>query len=563
MDFEIPEDITVLDDAALSKALEAGQKAAAEYAAKPDAEFSDEDVDKFEALTQFVAAAKAAQTERAEAAQARIDRLAAARGSFSAEPAEGDEGEDEGDEDADEDGDEGDEGDEEGKDGEAVVASGNARRRSTLSRLGGRRQAEPPAPQGPSISIVAAANVPTLNLGSEVNMRDLSIAAREQFRLMSPSRMGVGHQEFPLAQFRRNRTDGFSSDNRTAYSTDDEMLDAATSESRLRGGSLVAAGGWCAPSETLYDVFAEETAEGLWDLPSTNWGRGGINFTRGPQFADFYAQTDGHWWLTEAQVEAGTEKTFIEIDCPDFTEVRLDAVGVGVKVPLLTEAAYPEYVQRFISGTLIAQQHRVSATLLQKALTIAGAATTVANPHENATAILTALELVVEGERQRYRLSPNATLEAVAPIWLRSAIRADLAQRTGVDMLAVTDQTIDAYFASRGVRMQFVYNWQALTLTGTGGVGPAIDFPGTVEVLLYPAGTFAKGTNDIVDLRAVYDAPTLATNRYTALFAEEGVGLAWRRFKAQRISIALNVTGRTAAADISHDWGTAQATTTP
>ena len=40
---------------------------------------------------------------------------------------------------------------------------------------------------------------------------------------------------------------------------------------------------------------------------------------------------------------------------------------------------------------------------------------------------------------------------------------------------------------------------------------------------MYPAGTWVKGTADVINLNAVYDAAELATNIYTALFFEQGI----------------------------------------
>ena len=119
---------------------------------------------------------------------------------------------------------------------------------------------------------------------------------------------------------------------------------AAAKESRLPGGSLLASGGWCAPSETIYTLCSTESLDGLIDLPEINVQRGGIRFTKGPDFSDIY--TDAGFCQTEAQAIAGTTKPCVEIECPAFEEVRLDACGICVKAPILTNAGYPELVQR-------------------------------------------------------------------------------------------------------------------------------------------------------------------------------------------------------------------------
>src|SRR5690606_18743854 len=246
--------------------------------------------------------------------------------------------------------------------------------------------------------------------------------------------------------------------------------------------------------------------------------------------------------------EAGEEeKDCWDVECPPFQEVRMDAIGLCIRAGILTNAAYPELIRRYLEGAIIAQQHRVSADLIQRALTITGAGQTIANPWENATALLTALEVAILGDRQRNRLPLSMTLEVVLPFWVKGAIRADLSQRTGVDLLNVTDQVIESYFSVRGARVQWVYNWQDLTITTGSGQTltqvAATDFPATVQALMYPAGTFVKLGLDVITLDAVYDSTNIERNTYTALFAEEGIALANTCFDARRITLPMNVSG--------------------
>jgi hypothetical protein len=82
--------------------------------------------------------------------------------------------------------------------------------------------------------------------------------------------------------------------------------------------------------------------DGILSLPEVNVTRGGIKFTKGPQWADIYGNIG--FTQTEAQAIAGTTKPCYEVTCPTFTDVRLDAVGLCIKAPILTNAAYPEVV---------------------------------------------------------------------------------------------------------------------------------------------------------------------------------------------------------------------------
>ena len=74
----------------------------------------------------------------------------------------------------------------------------------------------------------------------------------------------------------------------------------------------MAAAGWCAPSETIYDLVETETLDGILDTPEMQTTRGGWNIpvNGGPDFASIYNALGnaGVTHLTEAQVIADTAK---------------------------------------------------------------------------------------------------------------------------------------------------------------------------------------------------------------------------------------------------------------
>ena len=428
---------------------------------------------------------------------------------------------------------------------DAVTASARTKK-SAREALGGTKPADGPAKTKP-LTVVAAADVPGFSTGTEIPSVEAlgkaissKVNAFPKFR--APSR-GLGevqtHTEdlrtFAVAQLHKDFSPELQADNNNVM----EVLDEVRKESRLPGGSLVAAGGWCAPSETLYDLPSSETTDGLIDVPEFQVKRGGIRYTRGPQFGDFYGKG---FKQTEAQAIAGTTKPCVYVPCPDFDEERLDALGLCIKTNILQDAAWPELTKRFVSGALTGWQHWRSADIINRMVTIAGAARAVGNVGSVGVNALNALELVIEEKREKYRLARNATMEAVAPNWLKGAIRADYAMRTGIDLLNVTDQMIDAHFKSRGARVQWVYNWQMLTEGEEG-------YPATVNILVYPAGTYAVGVADVINLSAVYDAASLTVNEYTGLFFEEGLLVVSQEFDASLLTINVETAGNTGAAD--------------
>lgn len=403
-----------------------------------------------------------------------------------------------------------------------------------------------PENMGRVTTITAAADVPGYATGYEMHgLEDVGKALVNRMRGFPAPAGQVGGQmmNYGVASFRRVFADELTVKNEGDAQ---EVIDFAAKESRLSGGSLTAAGGWCAPSETLYDLCGNESLDGLIDLPQINVTRGGIRFTKGPDFGTLYAGMG--FTQTEAQAIAGTAKACYEVVCPAFTEVRLDAIGVCVKAPILTNAAYPELVQRVISGAAVVHANRLSASLIAKMVTASGTVALGADLGAISTSILDVLDVVSQIQRQKYRLGFGATIEVVAPNWLKGAIRADLAARNGVELLGVTDEQINAYFAVRGVRVQFVYGWQELadiptTPTGTYRIG----WPATVQLMVYPAGTFVAGATDVINLSAVYDAAELSVNRYTGLFFEEGSLLANTCYNSNLIQVPVCAGGVTGA----------------
>jgi hypothetical protein len=339
----------------------------------------------------------------------------------------------------------------------------------------------------------------------------------------------------------------------------DQILQNAMKETRLPGNSLVAAGGWCAPSETVYDLCELESRDGLLSLPEIGITRGGINFTQGPNWADIFANT-GFCYTEEEDIAGdydgagGGSKPCYTVECPDFTDERLDYCGVCINAGLLMQRGYPEVIARTVRGALVAHDHRMSAQLLNA---MAAQSTQITMPADQvgATApILTAIELQVEHFRNVNRLARATSLEAIFPYWVRGAIRSDLSRRLGVDLLSVSDGQINTWFTDRGISPQFVYNWNDISTTAASGFTA---WPTEVDFLLYAAGTFVKGGADIITIDTLYDSVLLGTNDFTALFTEEGWLLAKMCHDSRLVTVNICPDGAThAGVDIGCDGST-------
>lgn len=434
--------------------------------------------------------------------------------------------------------------------GERVpVAAGASRQLSPTQRVARRQSASPTAPPPADdrmVTFSAAPDVPGYSNGQELADLD-AVAKAISARCRNLPRMNLstkGEQvqhRYGAVSIQRHGYGEFVQDTGL---NDHDLVWFAGNERRLPGNSLTAAGGWCAPSETLYDLCQYESIDGILSVPEIQVNRGGIRWTPGPDWSDIYEACG--FFQTEADAIAGVCKTCCMVDCPAFDEVRLDAIGLCVKTPLLTEVGYPELTRRFLEGAIVAHAHRINKYRIDKIVAAAG--TPVALTDEDALMVtLSKLEIAALGFRYRYRLAESTTLEIVAPIWLRTLLRIDEAMRPFGDS-NVTNAQIDAWFSARGMHVNWVFDWQDLS-TDPNACDPTI--PATATILMYPSGSWTSGTTDIIQMDAVYDSAGLEANVYTALFTEEGILMVQRCLHTCAYTLPICVSGRRAAMDLT------------
>jgi hypothetical protein len=534
MDFVVNDDLSAYSAEEITNLITAGNERLTALFASENP--TPAEVDEAEQIVASLARLQAEQSDREGA----TDRMAALRESFTATPDEPEVPEDPEEEDPEEDPEPEPEPEPEPAKAPAVTASAPKAKTPVRAKAAGVR---PPAVEDtkPRVTLTASADVPGFATGQNlVDLNDVAkgVIARAKGFPMKPQGIEGGQMyRYGTALLDRN----FPAEVTADGTNDQQVLDFVTKESRLPGGSLVAAGGWCAPSENLYDFCEGETTDGIISLPELNAPRGGVRTTPGPSFATLYSSTG--FTQTEAQAIAGTTKPCYEVTCPTFTETRLDVIGLCIKVPILTNAAYPELVRRVISGSLVAHQHRVNADLITRMLAKATAVTTASVGSVTGN-LLNGIALTAETLRGEYRLSLNATLEVALPSWVREAIRADMGMRAGADaaLVGLADAAIEGFFRARKVNVQWLYDWQML-VDGEEG------FPTTFVMMVYPAGTFVKLTQDVISLDTVYDAASLSVNTYTGLFMEEGIGLLQNCWKAKKVTVAVCAGGVTGAAN--------------
>jgi hypothetical protein len=550
MRFKMPESLDGLSIADLDKLYLEGHAESQELAALSDDEITDEQLTELEAINGHLDTLVEARTGLETAAQERTDRLAAARskvaeGSTPAEESEADEPDEEAGDEGDEDAEPEPEPVEEVK--ELVTASASRRTVAKAATL-----AKPPAeviPASPANKyggiLIASANVPDFSAGAELNgMDDLVKAFMARSRMFTGRKDKASMERYGVATLRRPETD-FTINGKMSASEQLAIVQAAAKGSRLQ--TLMASGAWCAPSDTVYDFCENETAESLFTLPTVTITHGGLNFTKGPQLSDLLLDPNFGFIQTEAEAEAGTPKVCFEFECPPFEDHRLDAFGYCFKAPILTAspAGWPELIRRFLNLSTIGWQYKMAAEMLARVSADLGPATVFVNLGSVSADILDALSLQAVIIRQEQFLSPTAVIETVLPIWAKEIFRADMARRSGQALLAFTDAQIQQGFAARNLAPQWINAYQPVDTAGTA-------WPTTLEVLIYPAGTYVWGDNDVINLDTVYDSAGLEVNMYTAVFFEEAGMLINQCGSGRKVQIDIScLAGVTGANELS------------
>lgn len=357
-----------------------------------------------------------------------------------------------------------------------------------------------------------------------------------------------------------------TADNRTSPFVIQEMLEAMAEEA-VPG--LTAGGGWCAPNEIRYNFFniAEEPS-GTIDLPTIGVTRGGLQWPVSPAIGDVFFQAGGSnpasgfggfafsfantsdpWLWSETDdiltVTGSVNKPTLRVPCSSFTSGRLEAYGITLTAGNLTDSAYPEQTQNFLRLLRMAYAHAINARLISLMVSASTSFNGLGAAGKPAfQTILDAVELAATDYRNKFAMADDAVLEVVLPRYVLAVMRADLAWRARVERESVPDSVLRGYFADRGVRAQFVSDWQ---VRGSGQFGLNVTtlatWPTTADMLIYAPGTFLHGQGMSLDLGVVRDSVLNAENDFTAAWAEETHMIAKVGHESRKYTITYGVTG--------------------
>ena len=404
-----------------------------------------------------------------------------------------------------------------------------------------------PAESPTGIEITASVDVPGYRPGEDIELDQIVDGAMKRAQGLKTSGGGTGM----VASYRLPFPDALVVKDSSSAPEGSKAVMLAAKQSRLPQGDLVASGGWCAPSETVYDITDIACPDMLWDAPEIQLNRGGLRFFRTPTL-DVAALT---WTWTEAQdiaaatQPAGPDKPCFVIPCPAPIDVRAEAVGVCLSVGILTQRFFPEMVDWYVRNAMVAHEIRVKTEMYNQArLSAATLAVTIPAATSFATfsQLYYAVGLQAADMIERHNLCDGTELEVVFPFWLKNMMLADLARQQGKDTLDVSEADLRAAFAQLGVSIQFARGLAPDVPTNIGNATPATVWPADVEFLIYPAGNFQIARGPEVNLGVIIDSVTVTTND-EKIFSEEAVALIDRMGLARRVTVTVCASGEVGA----------------
>lgn len=428
--------------------------------------------------------------------------------------------------------------------------------------LGETAKIAPQAQVTERLNVVASVDIPGVSAGSDLPTMDaLGSAFGRKAKSVPITRTGSTDAGHIVATV--NNSFEHTLDDRSSPSNVEDLFRHLTRPEVK--DSLVAGGGWCAPSEIRYGFFNISCDSGMVDLPTFGVSRGGIQFPVSPSLADAVGSTafggfavpftnaSNPWLWTEADdiatVTGSPNKPCIRVPCPTFDEERLECYGICLTAGNLTNDAYPEATQNTIRLLMSAHSHAMNARTIALMVARSTAAGTVGTATTDAAAprLYNAAGMAAVDYRERYGMCIDDVLEVVFPSWIREVIRADLAWKAGVEMQAVSDQEIVSYFTARNIRVQWVDDWQVRGAGQFGSATPLLNWPVTVQFMIYAAGTFVRGNGLTLDLGVIRDSVLNAENDYTAAWSEECQLVARVGHESRLYTVPFNVNGSTSA----------------
>jgi len=412
-------------------------------------------------------------------------------------------------------------------------------------------------------TIVAGAGVPNMETGQVFSdLRDVALKMGRKIEQLAG--LGGNGEKVLVASIRND----IPQDRWLSFGDpigNREKIDAAINLDTLRANAeqmgMTAAGGCCAPLETRYDLFGIGDTDRPVKASLTGFGadRGGIRFFEGPTL-DQVAAATGFWTCADdAAVDAAdpdTWKVCARVDCPDEAEALVQAVTFCLTFGVMQSRVFPEMVTANTNLAMVSQARLAESALLAqiKAQSKAVNGGTVIAGLSFLRSLLVTVDRAAAYYRDRHRLAPETPLRARFPVWMLSAIDADLVLQPPstaqmADNFGMSRDEVLSFFADRNINVTWTLDTPNPATNGGGqygalaAAGTIPDFPSTMEWSLSIEGSFLYLDGGQLDLGIVRDSTLVRTNDYQT-FSETFESVARVGGEALWVTSPVQVTGR-------------------
>jgi hypothetical protein len=360
----------------------------------------------------------------------------------------------------------------------ALAASG-AQRRPVIGRITDipQREIHTPASNEHHAVITAAGNLKDFSAGAELTWPEVAVAMARKADALASSRdagakhvVATVHYPAPPERTLLPRDDRGNAAKIEAVFGEDAIMNRLNAAGG-KVSALVASGGLPGPFPADYTyeatAVADRPLQGCLGRFSVGNERGGVNYLQPPTLAGVSTGT-GVWTHGTDATPGGTTKARVQINPPNAVSVTVDAITMSMEIGTFQRRFLPEEFEGSFGQIQAYHARLAEANILNE---IAAASTTVYATQELGFArdIMTHLERLATGLRNRLRTNPQMPIQAVLPAWVRNAMRDDLIKEpdlTAPGLTAPADAEIEAFFDRAYLAPCWTYDSDT-TISGT------------------------------------------------------------------------------------------------
>jgi hypothetical protein len=204
------------------------------------------------------------------------------------------------------------------------------------------------------------------------------------------------------------------------------------------------------------------------------------------------------------------------VDCDEELQVEVDAIVKCLTVGNFQARFNPEFWASRLA--LLMVEHDQAAEINSYNQIVAGSTDVTAEDFTGTIQnVLIALDTAAAGIRSRHRLNRGAAIRAILPDWIDAALRSHLAQQNPGGNPDQYAAAMNNWYDVRNIRPIFSPD---VDIFGAQSSGTLETFPDTIEVPVFPEGSWVFGDGGTLDLGTQITDSTLNATNDRQAFAE-------------------------------------------